>query len=138
MLTAVYSAMLSVKLCIHSRRFCGCIWEQGWQIGSGAHYKFVLGDHRGPQNPGPEAGADAAKVVGIFTWAARSTWKGKQHEVFELSSRDAAQQGSVSMLDGKNPQPLWKPYFRILHREIGWKVIPSVAISQEMRIEPDN
>jgi len=51
LLTAVYSAVLSVKLCIHTRRLrCG-IWEQGWQIGGGAHDKFMLDDHSGPQSP---------------------------------------------------------------------------------------
>jgi hypothetical protein len=138
LLTAVYSAVLRVKLCIHTRRLRGGIWEQGWQIGGGAHDKFMLVDHSSPQSPRPEAGADTAKILSIFTWSARSARKRKQHEVFELAACNGAQQQRAPVLDGKNSQTLRKPDFRILYRQIGWKVVGRVAISQKVGIEANN
>jgi len=78
----------------------------------------MLDDHSGPQSTRPEAGADAAKILSIFAWSARSARKRKQHEVFELAPRNGAQQQRAPVLDGKNPQPLRKPDFRIVYRAI--------------------
>src|SRR5258706_6785122 len=99
MLTVVYRAMLSVKLCIHTLRFWGRIWKQGGQIGRRADDEFVFGDDRGPQSSGPEAGADAVKVLSVFIGLGRSIRQGKEHEVLKLPPGNGAEQRGAPVLN---------------------------------------
>jgi hypothetical protein len=82
-----------------------------------------------------ETAANAGEVVAIVGFPGR---KREEHEVFELTSGNAAQQTGLSVLDGEDAHPFGKPNFRELQSQIIGKIVGCVPISQKVGIKPND